>query len=116
MHGWLSIRWLWVGRHSRTRISCGSTYGIRKWNQFFDTADTYGLGQSEITLGKALKGHREEVIIASKFGVRVQNGKTSYDNSPEWIKEACNASLKRLGTEYIDLYQIHYQDGKHLLK
>lgn len=72
MHGWLSIRWLWVGRHSRTRISCGSTYGIRKWNQFFDTADTYGLGQSEITLGKALKGHREEVIIASKFGVRVQ--------------------------------------------
>lgn len=83
---------------------------------FFDTADTYGLGQSEITLGKALKGHREEVVIASKFGVRVQNGKTSYDNNPVWIKEACNASLKRLGTEYIDLYQIHYRDGKTPLK
>lgn len=77
---------------------------------FFDTADTYGLGQSEITLGKALGSHRKEVIIASKFGVRVGNGKTIYDNSPVWIREALQASLKRLGTDYIDLYQIHYRD------
>ena len=83
---------------------------------FFDTADTYGLGQSESTLGKALKGHRKDVIIATKFGVRVQNGKTFYDNSPEWIKEACNESLKRLNTDYIDLYQIHYRDDKISLK
>lgn len=78
---------------------------------FFDTADTYGLGKSEITLGKALKGKRNNVVIASKFGVRVQDGKTGYDNSPEWIKEACDASLKRLDTDYIDLYQVHYRDG-----
>lgn len=83
---------------------------------FFDTADTYGLGQSEITLGKALEGHRENVIVASKFGVRVNEGKTIYDNSPEWIKEACVNSLKRLGTEYIDLYQVHYRDGNTPLK
>lgn len=77
----------------------------------FDTADTYGLGQSEITLGKALGEHRKEVCIATKFGVRVGGGKTVYDNSPEWIRTAVDASLKRLGTDYIDLYQVHYRDG-----
>lgn len=79
---------------------------------FFDTADTYGLGQSEITLGKALGKHRQEVIVASKFGVRVQNGITSYDNSPQWIRSALEASLKRLNTDYIDLYEVHYRDDK----
>lgn len=78
---------------------------------FFDTADTYGLGQSELTLGKALGEHRKDVVIASKFGVRIRDGKTVYDNSPEWIAEALAASLKRLGTDYIDLYQVHYRDG-----
>lgn len=78
---------------------------------FFDTADTYGLGQSEITLGRALGKHRKDVIVASKFGVRVRNGKTVYDNSPEWIREALYGSLERLETDYIDLYQIHYRDN-----
>jgi len=78
----------------------------------FDTADTYGLGKSEETLAKALGNLRKDVVIATKFGVRVENGKTFYDNSPEWINSAVNASLKRLGTDYIDLYQVHYRDGK----
>lgn len=78
---------------------------------FFDTADTYGLGQSEITLGKALGNRRKDAVIATKFGVRAGNGKTFYDNSPEYIKQALDASLKRLGTDYIDLYQVHYRDG-----
>lgn len=78
---------------------------------FFDTADTYGLGQSEKTLSKALGNHRNDVVIASKFGVRVENGKTTYDNSPKWIDTALEASLKRLNTDYIDLYQVHYRDG-----
>ncbi len=77
---------------------------------FFDTADTYGLGQSERTLAKALVGRRENVIIATKFGVRTGNGETFYDNSPEYIEKALNDSLKRLSTDYIDLYQIHYRD------
>ncbi len=77
---------------------------------FFDTADTYGLGQSERTLAKALDGRRENVIIATKFGVRVEKGKTFYDNSPEYIEKALNDSLRRLSTDYIDLYQIHYRD------
>lgn len=79
---------------------------------FFDTADTYGLGQSELTLGKALGARRKDVTVASKFGVRVGGGQTVYDNSPEWIREALEGSLKRLGTDYIDLYQVHYRDGK----
>lgn len=79
---------------------------------FFDTADTYGLGQSERTLSKALGEHRKDVVIASKFGVRVENGKTFYDNSPEYIEQAVCASLERLKTDYIDLYQVHYRDGK----
>lgn len=78
---------------------------------FFDTADTYGLGQSEITLGKALGNRRKDAIIATKFGVRAGNGKTFYDNSPEYIEQALDASLKRLGSDYIDLYQVHYRDG-----
>lgn len=78
---------------------------------FFDTADTYGLGQSELTLGKALGEHRKDVVVASKFGVRVGGGKTIYDNSPQWICQALEASLRRLGTDYIDLYQVHYRDN-----
>ncbi len=78
---------------------------------FFDTADTYGLGESERTLAKGLGNRRKDVIIATKFGVRVGGGKTVYDNSPAYMEEALNASLQRLGTDYIDLYYIHYRDG-----
>ena len=78
---------------------------------FFDTADIYGLGQSELTLGKALGKRRSEAVIATKFGCRRKDGKTFYDNSPEWIRCALAQSLDRLGTDYIDLYQMHYRDG-----
>lgn len=79
---------------------------------FFDTADTYGLGQSERTLGRALGSRRSEAIIATKFGVRVEKEGTVYDNSPQWIISACESSLRRLNTDYIDLFQLHYRDGK----
>lgn len=79
---------------------------------FFDTADTYGLGESERVLGRALRGRRGEAVIATKFGVRVEGGETRYDNSPGWIREALRGSLARLGTDYVDLYQVHYRDGR----
>ncbi len=79
---------------------------------FFDTADVYGMGSSERTLGKSLDSRRDKVVIATKFGVRVENGRTFYDNSPQWMQQALEGSLKRLGTDCIDLYQIHYRDGK----
>lgn len=79
---------------------------------FFDTADVYGLGHSERTLGRALGADRKRAIIATKFGVRVHPGAPStYDNSPGWIRQALAESLRRLGTDYVDLYQIHYFDG-----
>ena len=79
---------------------------------FFDTSDTYGLGQSEITLGKGLGNRRKEVVIQTKFGVRYGNGKSVYDNSPGYIQEALEKSLKNLNTDYVDVYVIHYRDGK----
>lgn len=78
---------------------------------FFDTADTYGLGQSEKTLAKGLGGNRQRVIIQSKFGVRFGKEGTRYDNSPTYIREALHGSLQRLNTDYIDIYVIHYRDG-----
>ena len=79
----------------------------------FDTADIYGLGTSERILGKALGDKRPQARIASKFGVRKDSqGKTFYDNSPGWMEKALEASLKRLDTDYIDLYQVHYDDKK----
>ena len=85
---------------------------LDKGVNFFDTADTYGLGQSERTLAKGLGAHRRDVVIESKFGVRVSGGKTVYDNSPEYIQTALEESLRRLNTDYIDIYLIHYRDEK----
>lgn len=78
---------------------------------FFDTADTYGLGESERTLAEALGADSKNVVITTKFGVRVENGKTMYDNSREYIFKAVEGSLQRLKRDYIDLYQVHYRDG-----
>ncbi len=77
---------------------------------FFDTADVYGAGHSEIVLGKALAGKRENVVIASKFGNQfdaITKQVTGSSASPEYIRAALDASLERLGTSYIDLYQLH---------
>lgn len=77
---------------------------------FFDTADAYGTGHSERVLGKALKGIRNKVVIATKFGHTYNESTrelTGENSSAEYIMKACEASLKRLQTEYIDLYQLH---------
>jgi aryl-alcohol dehydrogenase-like predicted oxidoreductase len=76
---------------------------------FFDTADVYGAGQSEEYLGKALKGRRDQVIIATKFGMKMADGKEG--GKPEYIRQAAEDSLRRLGTDRIDLYQLHRADA-----
>lgn len=78
---------------------------------FFDTADTYGLGESERLISEALGGDKNDAVIATKFGVRVEGGRTFYDNSKSYVFAAAEASLKRLGRDYIDIYQVHYRDG-----
>ena len=98
------------GNVSRKDITAALLYAVELGICFFDTADTYGLGRSEETLGEVLKPHRSKIFLATKFGVRVENGKTFYDNSPAYIETALHASLKRLRTDYIDLYQVHYLD------
>jgi aryl-alcohol dehydrogenase-like predicted oxidoreductase len=75
---------------------------------FFDTADMYGTGQSEEYLGRALKGRREQVLIATKFGLKMAEGKEGA--KPEYVRQAAEDSLRRLGTDHIDLYQIHKPD------
>jgi aryl-alcohol dehydrogenase-like predicted oxidoreductase len=79
---------------------------------FFDTADMYGVGRNEELVGKALRGVRREVVIATKFGnVRAPDGTfLGINGRPEYVKQACEASLRRLGTDYIDLYYQHRVD------
>jgi len=77
---------------------------------FFDTADVYGAGHSEEVVGKALKPYRQDVVIATKFSNVFDEDTrqiTGNDVTPAYIRSACEASLRRLNTDYIDLYQLH---------
>ncbi|MGH7063044.1 MAG: aldo/keto reductase, partial [Stellaceae bacterium] len=77
----------------------------------FDSSDAYGWGQNEELLGRALRGRRDLVVIATKFGqTRRPGGANGVDGSPAYIVEACEASLKRLGVDTIDLYYQHRVD------
>ena len=79
---------------------------------FLDTADMYGVGHNERLVGRAIKGKRDQVIIATKFGnVRGQDGSyLGINGRPEYVRQACEASLKRLDIDYIDLYYQHRVD------
>lgn len=80
---------------------------------FLDTADMYGVGHNEELLGRFLKGRRERVVLATKFGIvrdRDNAQARRVDNSPQYIRQACDASLRRLGVDTIDLYYIHRRD------
>jgi aryl-alcohol dehydrogenase-like predicted oxidoreductase len=79
---------------------------------FFDTADMYGPYKNEMLVGKALAGKRDQVILATKFGIqRSENpSERRVNGKPEYVHSACEASLKRLGIEYIDLYYQHRVD------
>jgi len=78
---------------------------------FFDTADVYGAGGNEVLLGEALKGRRQHAIIATKFGFRGnEHGELEVCGRPNYVKQACDASLRRLRVEHIDLYFQHRVD------
>src|SRR5262249_43916504 len=80
---------------------------------FWDTADTYGLGDNEALLAQTLRGRRDKVFLATKFAnIRKKDDPTFWQLSgkPEYVKSACDASLRRLGTDYIDLYYQHRVD------
>jgi aryl-alcohol dehydrogenase-like predicted oxidoreductase len=75
---------------------------------FFDTADIYGTTKSEEFLGRALKGQRDRAIVATKFGMAVDDRRKGA--RPEYVKQACDDSLRRLAIDHIDLYQLHQPD------
>src|ERR1700759_1106013 len=78
---------------------------------FLDSSDMYGWGQNEELLGRALKGRRDKVTLVSKFGQTQQpGGANGVNGRPEYVKQACEASLKRLGMDVIDLYLQHRVD------
>jgi aryl-alcohol dehydrogenase-like predicted oxidoreductase len=83
---------------------------------FLDTSDMYGPHTNERLLGRAIKGRRDDVFLATKFGIKLEPGvdggppRRSIDGSPEYVREACEASLQRLGVDHIDLYYQHRVD------
>jgi len=80
---------------------------------FWDTADTYGIGDNEELIGRVLKGRRDQVFLATKFANQRTKDKPevwTLSGKPEYVHQACDASLKRLGTDYIDLYYQHRVD------
>ncbi|GMA14660.1 aldo/keto reductase [Deinococcus metallilatus] len=79
---------------------------------FLDTADMYGVGRNEELVGRAIRGRRDEVVLATKFGnVRGPGGeRLGINGRPEYVRQACDASLKRLGVDHIDLYYQHRVD------
>ncbi|MEU1128670.1 aldo/keto reductase [Streptomyces sp. NPDC005900] len=77
---------------------------------FVDTADMYSAGESETIVGKALKGRRDDVVLSTKFHFPMGEGPNQGGNSRRWIVRAVEDSLRRLGTDWIDLYQVHRPD------
>jgi aryl-alcohol dehydrogenase-like predicted oxidoreductase len=78
---------------------------------FLDSSDAYGQGRNEELIARAVRGHREEYVIASKFGnLRADDGSPTSDGRPKYVRGCCERSLKRLETDFIDLYYIHRVD------
>jgi aryl-alcohol dehydrogenase-like predicted oxidoreductase len=77
---------------------------------FLDTADIYGVGHNEELVGRAIRDRRDEVVLATKFSIKREGGQQAIDGSPDYVRSACDASLKRLGVDHIDLYYQHRVD------
>ncbi|WP_002148612.1 aldo/keto reductase [Bacillus cereus] len=82
---------------------------IQQGITFFDTADSYGVGRSEELVGEVLKGKRHEFVLATKGGIQpLLNGEVYINNEPSYLRNAVENSLRRLQTDYIDLYYLHF--------
>lgn len=111
---WVTGGWAWGGSDEKEALDAILTAFERGVN-FIDTAPVYGFGRAEEIVGRALKiyGRRDEIVIATKCGLEWDEGgkKIRRNSRPERIYEEVEKSLKRLGVEYIDLYQIHWPDS-----
>lgn len=108
----VSVVGLGCNNFGRTLDQAGTTHvvdaAIEAGINFFDTADIYGATQSEVQLGVALGARRPEVLVASKFGMPCLDEPGGA--APAYVRRACEGSLRRLGTDYLDLYQLHVPD------
>ena len=102
--------WEMIGGLDQAEVDAIVGRSLEAGINFVDTADVYALGESETMVGKALKGRRHEVVLATKVRGRMGMGPNQVGLSRLHIMEGVEASLKRLGTDYIDLYQIHRTD------
>ncbi len=97
-------------RESVAALRRGLDLGIN----FFDTAQGYGFGASEQLIAKALgdelRSHRDEIVLATKGGLRMEDDELKRDSSPQWLREGVEESLGYLGVDHIDLYQVHWPD------
>ncbi|NDL66988.1 aldo/keto reductase [Anaerotalea alkaliphila] len=92
-------------RLTKTALELGINY--------FDTADAYGLGRSEELLGQVLKGRRSEAVVATKGGIQwFEDGSTRMNNRPAYLRQALEDSLRRLMTDHVDIYYIHWPDNE----
>lgn len=108
---WAIGGWMWGGTDERESIQTIHA-ALDKGINLIDTAPVYGFGVSEEIVGKAIeeRGHREKVIIATKVGLEWHDGSVSRNSSPDRIRKEVQDSLRRLRTDYIDIYQVHWPD------
>lgn len=109
---WSIGGWLWGGSNEMTSINT-VVYALDRGINIIDTAPVYGFGKAEEIVGKAIKqyGNRDHIMIATKGGLEWHEDKTVVRNSdPMHLRHEIEASLKRLQTDYIDIYQIHWPD------
>ncbi len=102
--------WETIGGMTQSEVDIMVARAIERGINFIDTADVYSTGESEVMTGKALKGKRQDVVLATKVRGRMGPGANDVGLSRLHIMQGVEASLKRLGTDYIDLYQIHRSD------
>ncbi|MBI5092410.1 MAG: aldo/keto reductase [Candidatus Hydrogenedentes bacterium] len=99
----------WAGADDTAAIAAIHE-ALERGVNFLDTADVYGCGHSERLIAKAIRGRRDKLILATKFGFPINEGDRTTSGErcePEYIRSACDASLRRLETDHIDLYQFH---------
>src|SRR5271156_153390 len=108
---WAIGGWMWGGTDERESIRTVHA-ALDKGINLIDTAPVYGFGVSEEIVGKAIavRGHREKVFIATKVGLEWHNGSVTRNSSPARIRKEVQDSLRRLRTDYIDIYQVHWPD------
>ena len=100
----------WYGQVEESAAVAIIQRAVAEGMTLFDTADMYGRGHNELLLGMALKGQRHRVVLSTKCGLQWEGDSVRLRNDPEYIMQACNASLQRLGTDYIDIYHLHRVD------